>query len=468
MKKKTPKKKPTAKKSPDQSLSVNVESPKALTKQEKRKADRKKKRYTFQKLTQNEVENLFTLPTDDDEFAEETKVVSNRYYLTVSGRLRIAAWATVLALAAFLIGMFYSYRDEITVENFRFLMRNVNFRLESSIPNEEDSGGLLYDRDANRVFASYRDYFATVGNGRLTISDRYGNESYYEKLSYANPVLCPSEGNLLCFDRGGTSYSLYTYFNNVGEGSCDYPITDAAISDSGIYAIATREAHYYGTVLVYNQSSQLIQKIRKDKYIVSVDLSEDGDYVLVTSFYSSNQGQPVTEIASHPTSTTEADYVLTLEGILPYRASYLSDGSCALVCSDGVKFISSGGKVYNTSTFVGQNVIKYEIGSDCVSIVGSSSSDASALTLTVLFSDGTEVSAKTVGEPVLLTVSEDYTYLYDGECLCTLCHADGNMTRQVTELPQAILCDGENVYLCLYTRMICITDEDEDSGSTEG
>lgn len=458
MKKKIAKKKPTAKKSTDQALSVGVESPKALTKQEKRKADRKKKRYTFQKLTQNEVENLFALPTDDDDFAEETKVVTNRYYLTLSGRLRVAAWATVLVLAAFLMGMFYSFREEITVENFRFLMRNVNFRLESSIPAEEDGGGLLYDRDTHRVFALYRDYFATVGNGRLTISDRHGNESYYEKLSYNSPVLCPSKENLLCFDRGGRNYSLYTYFNNVGEGSCDYPITDGVISGSGIYALATRETHYYGTVLVYNRDSKLIQKIRKDKYIVSVDLTADGKKVLVTSFYPSDQGLPITEIASHPTSSTEADYTLTLEGILPYRASYLSDGSCALVCSDGVKFISSQGKVYNTSTFIGQNVIKYEIGSDSVSFVSASSSDTALLCLTVLFPDGDRITANTEGVPELLIVSEGYTYLYNGERLCTLCHADGKMTEQVTERPQAILSDGEQVYLCLYTRMICLQD----------
>lgn len=463
MKKKTAKKTPSAGESSDRALSVGAGSPKALTKQEKRKADRKKKRYTFQKLTQNEVENLFTLPTDDEEFAEETKVVTNRSYLTLSGRLRIAAWATVLALAAFLIGMFYSYREEITVENFRFLMRNVNFRLESSIPSEENGGGLLYDRDTDRVFALYRDYVATVGNGRLTISDQYGNESYYEKLSYASPVLCPSKENLLCFDRGGTSYSLYNYFNNVGEGKCDYPITDAAISDSGIYALATREAHYYGTVLVYNKDSKLIQKIRKDKYIVSVDLSPDGKTVLVTSFYSSDQGQPVTEVASHPTSSTEADYILTLDGVLPYQARCLSDGSCALVCSDGVKFISSDGKVYNASTFAGQNVIKYEIGSDFVSYVSSSQSDASALSLTVLFPDKAKMTADTAGEPVLLSTSENCTYLYDGEFLCVLNHTDGTWTKQAVEPPQAILCDGEKVYLCLYTRMICMTSENRDS-----
>lgn len=425
----------------------------------KSREDTGKRRYRMQKLTQNEVENLFALPTDDESFLEETKVVTNRYYLTLSNRFRVAAWATVLALAVFFVGMFYTFRDEITVENFRFLMRNVNFRLESSIPSDNGGVGLLYDRDADRIFALYRDYVATVGNGRLTISDRNGNESYYEKLDYGDPVLVTSASDLLCFDRGGKNFSLYSYFNNVYEGSSDYPITDAIICDNGNYAIATREENFYGCVLVYNKDTKLIQKIRKDKYIVSIDLSKDGSSILITSFYTSERGVPITEIAAHPTASTEASFVLTLEGILPYRASLLSDGCTAFFGSDGVKFIDSQGKIYNTSTFRGENVIKYEIGDSFVSWVTADSSNNDLLELTLLASDGKRASSQTEGSAELLAVSEKCCYLYNGSSLCRL-SLDGKMTEFPTDPPQAILtaADPDEVYLCLPTRMTPLDD----------
>lgn len=414
----------------------------------------KKKRFVYRRMTQNEVENLFTLPPDDDVFEEETRLVTNRYYLTLSTRFRFATWITVIVLGAYLVGMFLAFRDEITLDNFRFLMRNVNFRLESTLPLPKDQSGVIYDRDQDRVFALYKEYFATVGGGRLTVCDENGNQSYSGALSYADPVLRSSDSQLLCFDRGGREYGLYTYFNCVQEGNLDYPITDGVISDGGIFALATREENYYGSVMVYDGQDRLIQRIRKDKYIVSLDLLPDGSQILVTSFYTGENGQPITEIAAHPTSSTEAESILTFENVLPYECRYLDEGGCVFVGSDGVKFIDSKWKIYSTSTFSGQNVIKYVTGGGSVALLSCLDSDTTDLILTRIDSDGGGRRLSMVGDLPVLCEADGQICVCVGGNLTILPKEGDPITLEDVGRPQAILWDGERFWLCMNTRVI--------------
>lgn len=454
---KKPKSKPKTKAKSKKTQALTTKQDLSPAKTTGKNAAVKKKRFVYHRMTQNEVENLFALPPDDDVFEEETRLVTNRYYLTLSNRFRWATWITVVVLAAYLAVMFFSFRDEITLDNFRFLMRNVNFRLESTLPLPEDQSGVIYDRDENRIFAVYKDYFATVGNGRLAIVDKNGNRSYGSALDYADPALRASDSQLLCFDRGGKSYSLYTYFNCVEEGTLSYPITDGVIADNGSYALATREENYYGTVMVYDSQSRLIQRIRKDKYIVSIDLLPDGSEILVTSFYTDERGRPVTEIAAHQTSSTEAPKLLTFENLLPYECRYLSDGGCLLIGSDGVKFIDSKWKIYSTSTFSDQNVIKYVTGDDFVALLSASDSDTTDLTLTCILSDRSTLRCRASGSSPILCGIED------GVCLA----CDGNLyilstkTGELTTIksvgqPQTILWDNEQICLCMNTRIVRI------------
>jgi hypothetical protein len=434
---------------------MQTESGQSLTEKERKKLAKKQKRQeSFQKLTRNEIENIYALPDDDLVTAEETKIVTNRHYLTVSNCFRIAAWISVLILAAFLLFMFFSYRDEITVENFRYLLRNVNFRLESSAQEEDGTVDMIYDWDENRVFCSYKDYLATIGYNRLVISDLSGDQAYDSSLEYENPTLCSSDSYLLCYDRFGKEYSLYSYFNNVESGSCDYEICDAVISDSGYYALATRDSSYYGVVLVYNSNFQLAARIRKNKYIVSVDLTTDGSEVLITSFYTAEDGKTYTEITAQSVTDKAEGYNLVLEDVVPLEARYFQDGGSVVLCTDQMIFIDQTGKIYNTVSFSEKNVIKYTIGVDSVSLVSSKANNSGALTISVYQEGELLCSASATGKAALLYGEGEDTYFYNGQTLYRLNHVDGTWTSlEVSSLQQLVLVRDEPI-LCFYTHLL--------------
>lgn len=421
---------------------------------------RKKNRKPSNALTENEVENLYVLPVDDPVFEEESRELQNRYYLKVSGRFRVTAWISVLIFALWLATMFFAYRDEITVENFRFLMRNVNFKLEASTvtSDSEEEASFFYTRDDDRIFAVYKDYFATVGNGRLIICDVLGNSSYDEELGYSAPVLKSSDSYLLCFDRGGNEYSIYTYFNNVGQEKSDFPITDAAISDSGYYAIATRDSSLYCVVYVYNSKMKLVQKITRDNYVVSVDLSDDGSQIVVTSFNADSSGITFTELTLYSTSSEKPIFTQKYENAIAYEARFLSDGSIALVSSESVRMIDSDGSVLNSFEFseTDNNIYKYQIDNDRVFVLTNDGIDKTKTKIheisadrDVCYSIDKIVGSVRVADDKVIIITQDAIFSRD---------ADGKLKKLIEQSEIFdVLCKDGKVYLCRPTSMVSLS-----------
>lgn len=452
-------------KTTNKNISVAKRNDQKLTPAERKllKIEKKKKRQLRRKpsgaLTENEVENLYVLPPDDPTLEEEQRELQSVYYLRISGRFRIAAWISVLIFALWLGLMFVAYRDEITVENFRFLMRNVNFRLEASTVPSEDTGGVIYSRDNDRVFAVYKDYFATVGNGRIMICDTSGNKAYDEKNDYSSPALKSSSSYLLCFDRGGNEYSLYSYFNSVGSEKFDYPITDAAISDAGYYAVATRDESHYCIVNVYSDNMKLVQTIRKNKYAVSVDISSDGSQVIVASFLAGENGKSMTEVAAHSTTSTETDFVITLEGTIPYEAKYLNDGSIALVGADRICFIDEEGKIVKTLEYssIDGNIVSYKIGEDRVLLLiksGANSIRSEVIDVSADSDDNDDEYYFEIDCDIykMYTVGENTAFITDNGVM--LISPEGKVLGEISDNN---ICDllirDEDIYSCYPTRL---------------
>lgn len=441
-------------------LSLTKKSTQKLTPAEKKqlKLEKKRMRRLNRKpsgtLTENEVENLYVLPPDDPTLEEERRELQSVYYLRISGRFRIAAWISVLIFALWLGMMFVAYRDEITVENFRFLMRNVNFRLEASTVPSEDTGGIIYSRDDERVFAVYKDYFASVGNGRIMICDSSGNKAYDEKNSYSSPALRSSSSYLLCFDRGGNEYSLYSYFNSIGNEKFDYPITDAAISNSGYYAVATRDSSHYCIINVYSDNMKLVQKIRKNKYAVSVDISSDGSQVIVTSFYAGESGKSMTEVAVHSISSTETDFVITLEGTIPYEARYLDNGSIVFVGDDRICFIDKDGEISKELEYssIGGSTVGYKIGENRVLLLIKSGADNIRSKVIEVDADAERSFETDRDIDKMYTVGENTALITDAGVI--LISSDGEIIGELIDNSVCeLLIKGEDIYACHPTRL---------------
>jgi len=67
----------------------------------------------------------------DERKTQPQRETYNKYYLHVSGVYRAAKWGALLLFTLFLVLMLVLQRDNITYENFRYLLRDLN--LSSSV-----------------------------------------------------------------------------------------------------------------------------------------------------------------------------------------------------------------------------------------------------------------------------------------------------------------------------------------------
>ncbi len=380
-------------------------------------------------------------------------VIYNERYLKKAAIYRYLRYGILILLVAFLLGMLNLFKEEITVENFRYLMRNVDFELRTEMG---EAGNISYDSNPLNTFAVYKGSLAQMSDRQIAIYDASGRSSYTGSIDYASPALLSSDKYLLAYDRTGGSYSLYTGFSQVHTATTGYPIADADLSDDGIYVIASRSKDYFGVVEVYSSSFQLMNKIQKNKYIASVDLADDGKTLLIASYYVGDSGV-CTELMVLAIDSDTPKLLMTVDGTMPWEAAWLDEDSFVLVCDKGVKFYDQNGKNYDEYGFSAKNVIEYTVDSRTsrVAILFRDGNDTTASRLCVIDSDPNTVLERTfIGNAEQLTFFEDRLLLtVDNTVYCLT--EDGTESKFTGEQSiSAIVAQDDTLYLCTATRVL--------------
>ncbi len=379
--------------------------------------------------------------------------IHNPLYLKKAAVYRICRYVVMTMLVIFIIGMLNLFKDEITIENFRYLIRNVNFELKTEL---SEPGVISYDSNTTNTFAVYKDSLVQLSDRKLAIYDAGGRSSYVGNLNYQSPDLCTSDKYVLAFDRIGGSYSLYTGFSQAHEASTSFPIADVDLTDNGVHVIASRSKAYTGVVSVYSASFQLMNRIQKNKYIAAVDLSEDGKNLLIAS-YSVGERGIVTEIMAIAVNSDTPTLLFTVEGVLPWDITWMEDGRFVLICDEGVKFYDAKGKLSTEYGFSDKNVIEYKVSSSAgrIAVICREDSDTAGTHLYLLDDSGKTVVHRdfsvTVGE---ITFAEDRLILLSGKTAWQI-FDDGTTLRYNSPVNlMAVAAHGDIYYLCSPTKVV--------------
>lgn len=315
----------------------------------------------------------------------EAEPAENHYYIALAGRYRILKFMTLITLIVFCMGMIAVYRDDITVENFRYMLRDFDIN-STKYTSRFDT--ITYSSGSGSTYALFKGDLAVASPDSLYIYGMSGSTEMSSSLSMTEPVIRVSDKYILVFDMSdsNSSYSIFNTFSILNSEKLDYQITGASVADNGVYAIATRTDEYKGAVLVYNSDFTLMNRILKDKHIMDVEMRPDGKEVLVLSAYDSG-GDWQTELMTCAPGSDTATITLTLAGSMPVKASYSDAGGFTVLCDNMIVFYDSEGF----------EVSRYEFGSDIpvsFGLTGSISMVAFNKTVlgnekTLLFWDGT-------------------------------------------------------------------------------
>jgi hypothetical protein len=209
-------------------------------------------------------------------------------------------------------------------------------------------------------------------------------------------------------------------------------------------------------VSVYNASFQLMNRIQKNKYIAAVDLSEDGKNLLIASYAVGERGI-VTEVMAIAVNSDTPTLLFTVEGVLPWDITWMSDGRFVLICDEGVKFYDAKGKLSSEYGFSDKNVIEYKVNSseDRIAVICREDSDTAGTHLYLLDDSGKTITHRffsaTVGD---ITFAEDRLILLSGKTAWQI-FDDGTTLRYNCPVNlMAVAADGDVYYLCSPTRVV--------------
>lgn len=266
----------------------------------------------------------------------------NEYYENISAGLGIMQVVLYLALLAFVVLSFLTNTNLITYQNFYHFFQDLNASAECVDIFSYDS--ISYPTDEEQSFTIYRKGLAVAGNTSVTIFSATGRQLVSHGIQYNDPVAVGSGKYLLVYERGGKQYSLYNANTQMHMGETEYPISGAAVSDSGMYALISSANDANSAVYLYNNRFALINIYKKGGNVLDAAISSDGSRIALLTV-APNEGGVSTSVMLAEPGKGSAIAEQTLASALGISCSFTDAGKLAVLCSTGVAYFSANGEL---------------------------------------------------------------------------------------------------------------------------
>ena len=297
---------------------------------------------------------------------EEEKI--NEYYVKLSYRFRIAKFVSLTLCIVFVLCMLTAFSEDITAENFRYLMKDINFELPENV---SEFGNISYTEDTEAVYAMFKNDLVCVGRNSIEVVDMSGDTVLKEDISYVKPRISAGKKYFLVYDLSGYSFSVYNSFSCIYSETLDYPISYAYVNDDGRAVVVTRSEDYRCCVLVYNKKYELAYTWKtNDKYVFDVVLNNDGSFVFLCAGVDDglfSRIDIIGNIKNEEVTVSDPKY-----GVTALDMNYFENGNRVVFCTDSAVFENgSGESLVNCSYGADTCVLTYSNGTHALTVLDS-------------------------------------------------------------------------------------------------
>lgn len=289
----------------------------------------------------------------------------NEYYENVSVRFGIAQVILYLSLFAFVVLAFFANSNLITYQNFYYFFKDLGATAEAVDIFNTDS--VSYPTDEKQSFTLYRKGLAVAGNSSVTVFSATGRQIVSSTINYQNPVAVGTGKYLLVYELGGTGYSLYNSNTQIHSGVSEYPISGAAVSDSGMYALVSSSSTHTSVVSLYSSRFAILNKYNLNDYVMDVDIDAKGERLGILCSFASNGAFSTRMRIAEPGKDQFRSEATIADG-LGFSCAFTSSGRIAVICSGGVYYLSDRGKIEAEYQFDGFMPMLTDICGDGVTV----------------------------------------------------------------------------------------------------
>ncbi len=262
----------------------------------------------------------------------------NEYYIDVSNKFKTAKFLVIILLVVFILFMISVFRSDVTLENFKYLIR---FFSSANTVYSGDYENIYYDTAGVVDVDIFNGDLVTVKSNSIDLYDMNGSNVASYDISQVAPNMVSNGKYMLVYDLGGNNAQLFNNFSQLTAYTYDYPIACAAVSEEGMHAVVTKGLDYLSVIYLYDHNFTLISKIYKDKYITDVKIDSAGKKLLCTSAVAED-GRFLSEVITYEPYSDKEEGKLSLPGSFAVICGFFSNGGYGVLADTALIFFDKG------------------------------------------------------------------------------------------------------------------------------
>ena len=368
-----------------------------------------------------------------------------------------AAKIIFISMAAlFLVTLFFNSKL-ITYNNFSYLMRDISSAADIA---SENYSSISYKNDEMRVTKGFRGGIITVSSTDLTIYNATGRRTLSINENLVSPNIAVSKKYAVVYELGGNKYRVYNSFARISAGSYDYPISGAAVSDSGWFALVTKDNEHNSVVHLYDDDCHLRNTYSfASKYVFSVAINEKGSRIAIVLTEPDGDKFSTSVMICDPGKNEKRSEVKVSSG-LSYGCAFTESNNIQLVCSDGV-FIVNGndGAIINSCEFFDRKINRVSLTSRGVAVSFSGHQEKNGNEILVFDKNGNQVYNNIVSGGIIdMEYSDGYLFINQSTSIERInIKKDERKSYKITEDgTDIIIYDSSNILVCCPTKAMYV------------
>lgn len=371
-------------------------------------------------------------------------------FKTASVKIKRMRYIIAVFLIVFVIFAVFSYREDLTVENFRYLMKFVDVKPLTF--GSAENAQINFDSDSSTVTGSFKEDLVTVSKTAVKIYDLSSKQILDSSVSLMKPALETGDKYFSVYDLGSGYVSIYNSFSKLWEKTFSYPVFDVSLDSKGNFALITAEKGYTSALKVYNDDFENIFNWRTaDKYAVTCDIFTDSEIYLATGTVRNNpSGDVVSSLVILSDSSATPLATLDFEGELMVETSFNKEGNAVLLTDKALRFVNKSGKILSEIFFNSPSIRKFEVGDTYTALILNEKLVGKDHKVFIFDANGnTYIQKELTSEITDAALSDRYAFILGVEDITVIDLKTEKMKIYPSERSyrSAHLFDEENVYL---------------------
>lgn len=290
-------------------------------------------------------------------------------FFKACSKFKKARYVVLTILIVFVIVAVFSYREDLTVENFRYLMKYVDIKPLTF--GSSESAQINFESDSSTVTASFKEDLVAVSKTAVRIYDLSSKEILSSSHSITNPAISTGGKYFAVYDIGGKYLAIYNSFSKVWETTLEYPIYDVQLDSKGNFSVVTASKGYPSALKVFSQNFENIFNWRSsDKYAVSSDIITDKEiYTLTATVRGNERGDMVSSLIALSSTSSDPLFALDFEGEMAMECAFFGNDKIAFLTDKALRITDRSGKVLNEYKFKSKSLRKFRAGEEFCAVV---------------------------------------------------------------------------------------------------